>query len=230
MSFLRKTYSNCLFKVCFILMFSATLFSCSCCRSVTEPGNNIQSDNVTHSIVSNEVKPVTSLSPETIYAAVNGLDNYGVLHGNGDYFYIPVDQGYISRLFPQLVESESLSDCFHQPTDLNRQAHISVHASGHGSLRQDELTLLNTLVKNKQMISFSLAANPLEKFIVHKHHHHKKQTNTWYVLRVNPNFDSLRKQYSSPTQLAALDQIKQYRFHISIAVQKTHQGRCIKPH
>jgi hypothetical protein len=230
MSFLGKKFLKKLLNAILLLVATAALFSCSCGRSVTEPGNSVQSDNVTHAIVSNEVKPVTSLSDEEVHAAVNGLDNYGVLHGDGDYFYIPVDQRYISRLFPQLKDRESLTNCFHKPTDLNGQAHISVHASGHGSLRQDELTLLNTLVKNKQMISFSLAANPIEIFIVHKHHHHKKQTNTWYVLRVNPNFDSLRKLYSSPTQLAALDQIKQYRFHISIAVQKKHQGRCIKPH
>ena len=230
MSFLGKKFLKKLMNAILLLVAATVLFSCSCCRSVTEPGNSIQSDNGPHSVVSNEVKPVTSLSNEEVYAAVNGLDNYGELHGDGDYFYIPVDQGYISRLFPELKRSESLSDCFHEPTDLNGQAHISVHASGHGSLRQDELTLLNKLVKNKQMISFSLATNPIEIFIVHKHHHHKKQTKTWYVLRVNPNFDSLRKQYSRPSELAALKKIEQYRFHISIAVQKMHQGRCIKPH
>jgi hypothetical protein len=221
-----KSALGCLVKSILLLVLVVALATCSAHHSTVEQSRVISK---VRQLPSFSVVSIDTLTKEQVLDAVKDLPRSGTLHGKGNYFYIPVDQRYISILYPQLKQSEKWTGCFHKPTDSNGKAHMSVHAGGHGKVRKTELKLLRKLVSNQQRLSFTVAKDhPIEKFIVPKHHHH--QINTWYVLRVNPNFDSLRKEYSSKQQRAALKQIEQYRFHISIAVQKKRHGKCVRAH
>ncbi len=228
MSYNFKSNSGKVAKLIFLLALLVGLTTCAAKNNLPASRFRVPANVGQSEIHALRVEPVTSLSDLAVQAAVNELSKSGRLqHGRGDYFYIPVDQQYVSRFYALLKQSESFSNCVHKPQDLGGTAHISVHANGYGKVRKEEVELLKQITKNKDLLSFSLAKVPVKKFIVHKHRHHKKQINTWYVLAVKLDFKPLAEKYSKPKEIAALKEIKKYTFHISIAVQKKSKGRCI---
>jgi len=142
--------------------------------------------------------------------------NHGTIvkEKNRPYYYIQVNQKWINQSYALLKPylKAHHQTCFHQPTDLDGQAHITL-------LTQYSAALQPYLGK-------TIRFRPLkvEQFIATVKRHHLNVQHHWYVVAVNLQNPPLNRL------LQKLHPDVKMTYHISFAVAKYNaQGQCILP-
>ena len=184
--------------------------------------------------VSKHLTPVRRVSSEAIEKVLVGLPTRGRIKQadlRSAYFYLPVDQQYVLRLFSLLQRYLRWSSCVGLPASLHGQAHISLNIQGGLTERQAQVELLHRVEQKNLPMHFSVPTPPLiqrvevKKYDMHLHH---TIDSRWYILPVNPDFSAWNTLVSSSGRYRrALARLRQQPFHISVALERRAFGRCV---
>jgi hypothetical protein len=206
------------------------------CVFVSTCFGSVQSANNRYYSLSSQVFPLTRVSDDVIRHELSGLQARGLVKQKQEdsgsmYFYIPVSRQYVLRLFPLLRRKLQWSPCVSLPAGSQGEAHISLHLQGSSSERKSQLELIQRARHRKLPVFFTLSPSPLiERVEVEQYDNHLHHTvdSTWYILRVQPDFSAWNTLVASSGRLRrALAQLLKQSFHISIALERRVDGRCL---